>query len=111
MIETTIPEINVTELMERVRREAARIEFNREHSAVAPAAGATLPLPKIAVPPPVRRVRLSQRKNLRSNHQNSRLSCSAGATKMIDPEFQSYFVVCSGDKVATTESSWKRLKF
>ena len=49
MIETTIPEINVTELMERVRREAARIESNREHAAAAPVAGATLPLPKIAV--------------------------------------------------------------
>ena len=50
MLETTIPEINVTELMERVRREAARIESNREHAV---ATGATLPLPKIAVPPPV----------------------------------------------------------
>ena len=50
MLETTIPEINVTELMERVRREAARIELNRPRPA--PSVGSVTRLADIRISPP-----------------------------------------------------------
>lgn len=51
MLETTIPEIDVTQLMERVRQEAARIELNRQRTTPTPAGGPRASLPKIAAPP------------------------------------------------------------
>lgn len=65
MLETTIPEINVTELMERVRREASKIRLDRQREGrVAPASDRLLPvqlhrtMAALALPlPPAKKVK------------------------------------------------------
>src|SRR5947208_13471368 len=88
MIETTNPEINVNELMERVRAEAARIKERPRRPRAVPEVAAPA-LPPIAVLPPVPTVQIPQPMNPKKERLDQLLQNARGKTQVssIIPKF------------------------